>query len=326
MDNNLVSVVIPAYNCARMIEQSVGSVLRQDYPNIEVIVVDDGSTDQTGEAVQRLTQQSDKIKYFSQDNQGPGAARNRGILEASGDYIAFLDADDQLLKGSIAERARFLDAAKGTGLVFSDYYDLNENCETEGQTPRLAEFIFGSHFEMIDEKLPNCYIADTDFPQKYLSYHPYPVWTGTVMIRKSVVPAAGLFRTDIKSGEDHDYWLRVIGRTQAGYIKKPLAVYRRSSASLSNSDERHLRESVILLQDLLYHRAIPAELVKKELADGYYALACEYSKQKSLTPARQCFWKALRYNPLKFKNWIGLIFPAEASLRFFRKLNENVRF
>ena len=324
MEHSLVSVVIPAYNCSGLIEPCLRSVVRQNYRNIEVIVVDDGSTDRTKEVILGLMGQNNTIKYYFQENQGPGAARNRGMLEASGEYIAFLDADDQLLEDSLAERTRFLTAVQEAGLVFSDYYDLDSDSEVAGQIPRLSEFSFKEHFTKVNEELPHAYIAGTGFLAKYLTYHPYPVWTGTVMIRKTAVQRAGLFRTDVRSGEDHDYWIRVLECARAGYINKPLAVYRRQHTGLSSSRERHLRESLVPLEDWLRHRSVPAGIVKKELAAGYYALGCEYSKQKFPGQARQYFWKAVQCAPFSLKNWIATVSPGEGNLRFVRALKNRL--
>src|SRR5208283_2367398 len=91
MNDPLVSVVIPTYNCGRYICETVESALGQTYSPVEIIVVDDGSTDDTRE---RLTTYGDRVRYIYQQNTGPAVARNRGVQDAQGDWIAFLDADD----------------------------------------------------------------------------------------------------------------------------------------------------------------------------------------------------------------------------------------
>ena len=90
----LVSVIIPCYNYALYLPESVGSIIKQTYSNWECIIVDDGSTDNTKEVVQQLCAKDDRIKYFLQSNSGPTVARNYGLAVAKGDLIQFLDADD----------------------------------------------------------------------------------------------------------------------------------------------------------------------------------------------------------------------------------------
>jgi len=96
-----ISVVIPTFNRAQQVQVALRSVLAQTYAEFEVIVVDDGSTDTTQEVVERFVGEQNgtgkQVRFFSQSNQGPSAARNKGIVEARGDWIAFLDSDDQLL-------------------------------------------------------------------------------------------------------------------------------------------------------------------------------------------------------------------------------------
>src|SRR3990172_2985097 len=114
----LVSVVIPTYNSAQFIGEAVRSVLEQTYSHHEVIVVDDGSTDNS-EDVLRLF--GERIQYIHQENRGPSAARNGGIRLAKGDYICFLDADDLWLPGELEVQVSFMGCHKDVGLVLSDH-------------------------------------------------------------------------------------------------------------------------------------------------------------------------------------------------------------
>ena len=126
--NPLISVIIPVYNCEKYVAEAIESILAQTYPALEVIVVDDGSTDGTGEIVKSFPQ----VKYLFQDNAGTAAARNRGIRAAKGEYIAFLDADDLWLPEKLAQQISAYnvdpDLELVTGLVkqfFSPEMDAN---------------------------------------------------------------------------------------------------------------------------------------------------------------------------------------------------------
>ena len=112
--DKLVSVIIPCYNGERFIDQSIASVYLQDYTPIELIVVDDGSTDGSAERIQawkeRFTQKGDTLKYLYQTNQGQAAATNYGLKHVTGQYLSLLDADDVFLPGSLSTRREFLEA------------------------------------------------------------------------------------------------------------------------------------------------------------------------------------------------------------------------
>ncbi|MBU4376294.1 MAG: glycosyltransferase family 2 protein, partial [Candidatus Omnitrophica bacterium] len=114
-----VSVIIPAYNCAKFVDGTIISVLKQDFSDYEMVIIDDGSTDNTYEAISRFSDR--RIKYIHQINQGVGAARNTGIQKSNGEYLCFLDCDDIFLANSISKRVAFLDKYKEVMLVFSDH-------------------------------------------------------------------------------------------------------------------------------------------------------------------------------------------------------------
>ena len=111
--NNRVSVIIPCYNGEKFIDNSIRSVWEQDYPNIELIVVDDGSADNSRKKIlawqNSFEEKGFVLKYIFQDNSGPGAATNTGLKHVTGDYLTLLDADDVVLPGAIHKKAEFLD-------------------------------------------------------------------------------------------------------------------------------------------------------------------------------------------------------------------------
>src|SRR5262245_21576355 len=113
----LVTVVIPAYNCESFIDETLNSVYSQTYENIEVLVIDDGSTDSTKEVLRR---QGDRIRYLWQQNQGTAAARNAGLRNANGEFIAFLDNDDVWMPKKIQQQVEALQRFSNCGLVFTN--------------------------------------------------------------------------------------------------------------------------------------------------------------------------------------------------------------
>jgi glycosyltransferase involved in cell wall biosynthesis len=138
----LISVLIPTYNCAQYIGQAIDSVLAQDYDNIEVIVVDDGSTDNTKEIVDRYVETrliaslQKTIKYFYQENNGISSARNACLEHASGKYIAWVDADDYWLPGKLLAQVNYLEGHPDCEIVFTKFDNFFENEELKNN-PRL---------------------------------------------------------------------------------------------------------------------------------------------------------------------------------------------
>ena len=130
-----VSVIIPTYNREKLISRAIESVLAQVYPVYEIIVVDDGSTDATKSV---LAPFNGKIKYIYQKNAGIAEARNRGIKESSGEYIAFLDSDDYWAPEKLAEQVKVLDANPQVGIVFAPMPIVNEKGEILGRKPAGA--------------------------------------------------------------------------------------------------------------------------------------------------------------------------------------------
>jgi len=119
-----VSVIIPTYNYGQYIDKSIDSVLSQTYTDFEIIVIDDGSTDNTRTIVE--TKYRDKVKYIYQENRGAPAARNQGLREAKGDFIVFLDADDWFAPENLEYKVNILENNVDVGWVYSDWHYVNE--------------------------------------------------------------------------------------------------------------------------------------------------------------------------------------------------------
>src|SRR6476659_7001862 len=119
--DELVSVIMPAFNAGKYISDAIQSVIQQTYNNWELIVIDDGSTDTTAAIIKEFIASDDRIKYLYQENGGPGKARNKGLKEAKGIYVAFLDADDLWLPEKLREQLKTMFYHK-TDLVYSDAY------------------------------------------------------------------------------------------------------------------------------------------------------------------------------------------------------------
>ncbi|MEJ5260302.1 MAG: glycosyltransferase family A protein [Anaerohalosphaeraceae bacterium] len=205
-----ISVIIPAYNNEQHLSRAIHSVLAQSRPADEIIVVDDGSTDRTAEVAAAF---GDKIRCIRQDNRGPGAARNAGIQAASGEWIAFLDADDEWLPDKLALQTEQLQKHPQLQWTCGNYIECL--CQDGRRAPALPE-------QRILAVLNGGQISPD-----YLKTYPKDLTghTDTMLIRRSVLQEAGGF-SDLRRFEDLDLWLRIAYRhPQIGYTARPLAIH-----------------------------------------------------------------------------------------------------
>ena len=206
----LISVVIPTYNYGHFVTNAVESVLVQSYANREVIVVDDGSTDNT---MQRLQPYLDRIRYIHQDNAGPSAARNRGIGAAAGDWIALLDADDVWHPRKLELQMRCLqEQPPDVGLLATDAF-----ADQRTSWPVLDD----ADARVIEYGLEDIVGLCRFGPS-------------STLIRKSCLVAAGLFDPTLLLVEDRDLWIRLASHCKLAKLSLPLLFYRRHATSLSN--------------------------------------------------------------------------------------------
>ncbi len=208
-----VSIVIPCYNQARYLGEALQSCLNQHYPTLEVIVVNDGSTDDTRAVA---TAAGSAIVYIEQDNLGLSAARNVGIRAAQGSYIALLDSDDACLPGRIATQAHYLDTHPQVGMVASDAL-LYDGCRLLG----LKSAVSGAPAH------------PADFRAETVSYCPTP---STALIRRECFARAGYFDERLRrAGEDWLFAVQLGLHYALAYLPLPTILYRLHPASASAS-------------------------------------------------------------------------------------------
>ncbi len=199
-----VSVVIPAYNCEKFISTAIESVLSQTYGDYEVIVVNDGSTDKTDEVLSRY---ASKIKKIYQPNKGPAEARNTGIANSEGEYVAFLDQDDAWLPDKLRMQVEVMEKNDKLGLVYTDTYVLkdkefnnaNSLCRRSFQIRKphrgaVLEYLFLGNF----------------------------IATSSVMVRKECFSEIGMFDPSVVPSEDYDRWLRIAVAYEIDFIDAPV--------------------------------------------------------------------------------------------------------
>ena len=208
-----VSVIIPTYNCAQYLSDAVESVLRQTVTDLEIIIVDDGSTDNTAEVVQPyLTRPQQNVRYHRQDNQGPGAARNAGIVMARAEYVAFLDADDCYGPRFIEESLECLQK-NGYDVVTPQAY-AREYSDGNGRPGRVTV--------VVRDPFP------VEHPDLYAALYERHIGSQEMVVRKECFDKCGLY-DDQCYLEDWDIWLRFAEhKLKLGLVpgRVPLWTYR----------------------------------------------------------------------------------------------------
>lgn len=228
----LVTVLMPVYNAEKFVEHAVRSIINQSFKEFELIVVDDGSTDQT----HRILMQFDKkvVKVFSQEKSGITAALNRGLSLANGKYIARMDADDIALPERLQKQVAFLEAYPEIGIVGSAVLVIDDSGRKWGvQT-----------FE------------PTDIGIRWTSLLKNPFVHPSVMFRKNLLDDHNLEYRSLHHAEDYDLWIRLLRFTKGSNIEQPLMLYRVHKSNVSILHRKAQFES---------HYAISRDVIRKEL-------------------------------------------------------------
>jgi len=298
-ESPLVSVIVPAWNAAEVLGEALESVRCQTYQQLEVLVVDDGSTDGTAEVARRFCAPDSRFHLIRQENLGVSAARNAGIRQAHGEWIAFLDADDVWLPEKLNRQLALAREEPRANFLFTNFF------VWDGRRDLYLEF--PDQRTLPEGNVSRGLIFDV--------YHGCPASMSTGMVRREALEAAGLFDPELALAEDWDLWLRVSERgLWVRGTREPLARYRRWNGNLTNQKLR-LAEAVVhvLEKNLratqrpelrpLYRRSLAAARARLEFARARSGL----ETHPEVAPG--AVWRAWQLNPrrLKWLMWFGLL-------------------
>nr|WP_136251738.1 glycosyltransferase [Ningiella ruwaisensis] len=274
----LVSVIIPVYNGEAYLQQAIESVLKQCYTNIELIAVNDGSTDSSGDVIQNY---SEDLIYINQENQGVAFARTAGLEKSSGELIAFLDQDDYWFIDKIEKQVSLFEQNPNIGLVHTAVRTYDEG---------LQEFVPNINRKATPEKLVgNC------FEELLRENH---IYNSSVMVRKSCVDEVGGINLEIKGNtcQDYDLWLKISKRWYLDYINEPLTVWRtHSNQGHRNRDKMLLQEMQVLNEHFDFSSASQKKIAKRRFSSIHYWLGEFYLENDQKSDARSQFIMSMRH-------------------------------
>jgi GT2 family glycosyltransferase len=287
-----VSVIIPAFNAERYLQQTLESVFAQTYPHIEVIVVDDGSKDRTAEIARSF---GDRVRYHYQENSGGcGKPRNEGMRIASGDLFVFLDSDDILAPHRIATEVELLRRHAGVGMVFSNYQDF------EGE--RVIE---GGHFEacpLLSERLrtlprgaTQTILQPAESTELLLTEN---FGSSSPMVRREAVERAGNFDETLRASEDYDFQYRVASHFCIALIPQVGWYKRLHQGSMSAQTPNILHHKILTRTRLLATEQVPSRRrkLKRRLALLHRQLAYHQTGRNNSLAFRHAL-ASLKYRP-----------------------------
>jgi glycosyltransferase involved in cell wall biosynthesis len=280
-----VSVIIPSYNQVRFVASTVESVLAQTYPNVEIIVVDDGSTDNTREVLAAF---SENIRYIYQENRGLAGARNTGFLASHGDYLLFLDSDDLIHPDKLGLHVALLEAEPDFSLVYSAWQQINED-----GTQVLGEVRPNKQGHLLKELLGRSFFF----------------FASAAVVRRECLEQVGLFDESLRWGEDADMWLRLARAGYAfGYLDQPLLQYRIHANSMTaNVSPKQVQGWLAVLEKFFADPELADDIRALE-AEAYsilhYETAGRYYRDGAIELAQHHLRQAIRTCPSLDKEWL----------------------
>ena len=275
-EHRLVSIIVPCHNGARFLAEALDSALAQTHPAIEVIVVDDGSIDDTAAVLGRYTR---RLRVLRQRNSGPSAARNAALGVAQGDYVAFLDADDRFLPDKIARQAAVLDARPDVGLVYSGWRFIDE----DGRVLRGAGRPRGE-----GDLLPALLLGN-------------PIHPLAAVVRRALVAEVGGFDETLRGCEDWDLFLRLSrhGMRWAS-VEAALGEYRVHPAQSHGQTRMMFASAIRVLERFFADSDLPPALRAMEgqaFQAAYLRGAAECYRAALIADGDRAFHAAARARP-----------------------------
>jgi glycosyltransferase involved in cell wall biosynthesis len=307
----LVSVIIPCYNRAHIVRDTIDSLLAQTYRTFEALVIDDGSTDHTREVMSRYT--DSRIRYFYRANGGLSAARNSGLDAAKGEFIAFLDSDDLWHPWKLAAQVEIFRRHSEAGLIWSDmstfrdpgeilserhlrtYYSAYESVDFDRPSKRAG--VLG---ELVPDAPPDfaqcAYYVANVFQDMYNGNLVHP---STAIVRRERLQKSGGFEPEVTGpgAEDYHFYFRISAHGSVAFLDAPTTLFRLHPLQMSTFNRVNEARSnlTVVLHWLQRHPpAVPEELIRDRLAKSHAWLGAEELNAGNARSATRHLWQSFR--------------------------------
>ncbi len=283
---DLVSVVIATCNMGQYLPQAVRSVLAQSYANVEIQIVDDGSTDDTAQVVRRW-EADERVHVQQQPNGGQAQARNRGIASSRGRFVAFLDADDEWLPHKLSYQMPLFAAAQ-VGVVYSDYECMDGDGHALSKAPTLMHRGRVSAALLIDN---------------FISFQ-------TAVVRRECLERHGAFDESVRMGDDYDLWLRLSAHYEFDFVPEATVRYRIWAGQMSKNYRRRYESGMRTMQRFLERNpgVVSAAQIRTAWAHTYTGLGNNTLWQEQRRgAAMQDYLRALSFRPGYWPAWRAIL-------------------
>jgi glycosyltransferase involved in cell wall biosynthesis len=304
----LVSVVIPTFNSAAFVAQTVEGVLAQTYPAVEIVAVDDGSTDDTVAVLRRF---GERVRVHTQANAGAATARNLGIRESRGELVAFLDADDYWHPAKLDVQVRHLQGCSGCRAVYCAWDEWRRDAVGGWSIPSWP-----------DETPDPAALEPEGSGWLYAQLlQDSVVHTSTVLLHRSVLDAAGPFDTQLRKGQDLDYWIRLSRLTPFHKLRAVLSLYRIHDTSITFRPVPVNYRAVVIQKALDAYgltdvdgAPVPRAAVERVLAKSWRDFAGQHLAGGSGRIALDSLRRSVKLDPWSRSAWVLLARAALAVL------------
>lgn len=269
---------------AAFLPLAIRSALAQTHRNIEVLVIDDGSTDATAEAIAPFLADA-RVRCRKQTNGGQAVAKNRGIREAAGEYVAFLDADDLWTPDKLEAQIPLFAASPAVGVVYSDFTCIDEK---------------GNPLSKVPGKLHRGRVSGPLLIYNFVGF-------GTSVVKRECFERLGYFNEDLRMGIDYDLWLRFSTQYEFDYVDRPLLHYREWSGQMSRNWNARYLNGIEIMKSFLrdFPDAVDMRTANEAWAHTYAGFGY-YMRASSRWEALNLYLRALRFKPDYFPAWKGI--------------------
>ena len=282
-DRPLISVIVATYNMAAYLPLAVQSVMGQTYVNFEILIVDDGSTDETRNVIHPYLEDH-RVRYLYQQNRGQASAKNHGVRESRGGYVAFLDADDLWAPEKLELQLPLFSQSGRIGVVFSRVIYIDE---------------VGAELSVADNQLFRGRVTGPLLIRNFIGF-------GSSVVRKECFARLGGFDEAIRMGIDYDLWLRFSTEYEFDFVDRPLLRYRVWPGQMSNNCRKRYLSGIAIMQQFLkrFPNRVDKGTEREAWAHTYVGYGeCLREVEPRVAPALRAYFRALRYRPTYLPAW-----------------------